>query len=255
MICITVFVFKVNKLFFLVGLSFCHPELAGGSPANVRGDASTPLRSAQHDRNVSVGMSAGFSERWESPSECPKVSPSVGAARRNVRRFLRALGWPVGMSAGFPERWESPSECPKVSPSVGTARRNVRRFLRAFGEPVGMSESLSERWESPSECPKVSPSIGTARRNVRKSLRALGGLRKQFSGLSKLLGCLFIDFAPIQVNCRRRVCTSSLIRSGRRSCGQGHSARGRPSPVWFRRYLPGLHRCLVPGRCLPSSRR
>ena len=98
-------------------------------------------------------MSDGFSERWDGPSECPTASPSVGMARRNVRRLLRALGWPVGISAGFSEHWGSPSECPTASPSVGMARRNIRRLLRALGQPVGMSAGFSERWGSPSECP------------------------------------------------------------------------------------------------------
>ena len=111
---------------------------------------------------MSRKLFSGVSERSDSPAECPTASPSVGTARRNVRRFLRALGQSGGMSDGFP------AECPTASPSVGTARRNVRRLLRALGQPGGMSDSFSERWDSPAECPTVSPSVRTARRNVRR---------------------------------------------------------------------------------------
>ena len=76
---------------------------------------------------MSRKLFSGVSERSDSPAECPTASPSVGTARRNVRRLLRALGQPGGMSDSFSERWDSPAECPTVSPSVRTARRNVRR--------------------------------------------------------------------------------------------------------------------------------
>ena len=117
---------------------------------------------------MSRKLFSGVSERSDSPAECPTASPSVGTARRKVRRLLRTLGQSGGMSDGFSERWDSPAECPTASPSVGTARRNVRRLLRALGQPGGMSDSFSERWDSPAECPTVSPSVRTARRNVRR---------------------------------------------------------------------------------------
>ena len=113
-------------------------------------------------------MSDGFSECWDSPAECPTASPSVGTARRKVRRLLRAFGQSGGMSDGFSERWDIPAECPTASPSVGTARRNVRQLLRAFGQSGGMSDGFSERWDSPAECP-------TARNSSIQSLRPEAG--------------------------------------------------------------------------------
>ena len=55
-----------------------------------------------------VELCESLSERSDKPSNCAKVSPSVGTVRRNsvgtvrrnVRRFLRALGQPGGMSDG-----------------------------------------------------------------------------------------------------------------------------------------------------------
>ncbi|MBV8039941.1 hypothetical protein HF895_10675, partial [Bacteroides sp. AN502] len=52
-----------------------------------------------------------FSERWDSPSNSSKASPSVGTARRTVRKLLRTLGQPVEQFKSFSERWGGPSNC------------------------------------------------------------------------------------------------------------------------------------------------
>ena len=71
-----------------------------------------------------------------SPSNSSKASPSVGTARRTVRKLLRALGQSVEQFESFSERWDSPSNCSTASPHVGTARRTVRQLLRTLGRSV-----------------------------------------------------------------------------------------------------------------------